>query len=82
MPIACVRCIDAGSVIALESIFHAPTVFLAEALVTPVLAALASVAHPIPGYAFTIRAPELSLFWAAFGIPCDMYLNRANKLLW
>ena len=76
-PIACVRCIDAGSVVALEAIFHSPTVFLAEALVTPVLAALAPVAHIIPGNAFAIRAPELSLFWAAFNIPCDMYLNRA-----
>ena len=77
MPIACVRCIDAGSVVALESIFHSPAVVSAEGLVALVLADCVYCAHIIPGNAFAIRAPELFLFWAAFDIPCDLYLNRA-----
>ena len=50
------RCLDAGSVVAAESIFHAPAVLAAEALVAPVLAVVATVARQIRVDTFAIGA--------------------------
>ena len=66
--VAFVRCLGAGSVVAAESVFHAPAVVAAEALVAPVLAGLvATVAHQISFNTFAIQALELAL-WTAVGV--------------